>query len=99
VTGLLFSIFYILTALAAVAYYRRRVFRSARDALTLGIFPLAAAAFLGWVLTKSLISAPATQRWSLIAIIAAGLILMLAARYILRSPFFHIHRESDNPRH
>jgi amino acid transporter len=99
VTGLLFSIFYILTALAAVAYYRRRVFRSARDALTLGILPLAAAAFLGWVLAKSLTSAPAPQRWSLIAIIAAGLILMLAARYILRSPFFHIHRESDNPRH
>ena len=99
VTGLLFSIFYILTALAAVAYYRRRVFRSARDALTLGILPLAAAGFLGWVLTKSLISAPAPQRWSLTGIIAAGLILMLAARYILRSPFFHIHRESDNPRH
>jgi amino acid transporter len=99
VTGLLFSIFYILTALAAVAYYRRRVFRSARDALTLGIFPLAAAAFLGWVLTKSLLAAPWAWRWSLIAIVAAGLILMLAARYILRSPFFHIHRESDSPRH
>jgi len=48
VTGLLFSIFYILTALAAVVYYRRRVLRSARDALMLGILPLAAAAFLGW---------------------------------------------------
>jgi amino acid transporter len=97
VTGLLFSIFYILTALAAVVYYRRRVLRSARDALMLGILPLAAAAFLGWVLAKSLQSAPAPQRWSLTAIVAAGLIVMLAARFILRSPFFQIHRESDNP--
>jgi amino acid transporter len=96
VTGLLFSIFYILTALAAVVYYRRRVLRSARDALMLGILPLAAAAFLGWVLAKSLQSAPAPQRWSLTAIVAAGLIVMLAARFILRSPFFQIHRESDN---
>ena len=31
VTGLLFSIFYILTALAPMVYYRRRVFSSAWD--------------------------------------------------------------------
>jgi amino acid transporter len=95
VTGLLFSVFYILTALAAVVYYRRRVFSSAWDALMLGILPLAAAGFLGWVLTKSVQSAPGPQRWSLTGIVAVGLILMLAARFILRSPFFQIKRESD----
>jgi amino acid transporter len=99
VTGLLFSIFYILTALATMVYYRRRVFSSAWDALILGLLPLGAAGFLGWVLTKSLQSAPATQKWSLVGIVAAGLVLMFAARFILRSTFFQIPRESDTARH
>ena len=43
VTGLLFSIFYILTALAMIVYYRRRVLRSVWDALILGLLPLGAA--------------------------------------------------------
>jgi amino acid transporter len=98
VTGLLFSIFYILTALATIVYYRRRVFRSAWDALILGILPLGAAVFLGWILTKTLSTAPTPQVWSLASIVIAGLILMLAARFILRSPFFQIQRESDNQR-
>jgi amino acid transporter len=96
VTGLLFSIFYILTALATMVYYRRRVFRSVWDAFILGILPLAAAVFLGWILVKSLQSAPATQIWSLIAIGVAGLLLMLSARFVLRSSFFQIQRESDS---
>jgi amino acid transporter len=95
VTGLLFSIFYILTALAAVVYYRRRVLSSAWNFLILGALPLAAAGFLGWVLTLSLQAAQPLQIRSMIGIIAAGLILMLAARFILRSPFFQIQRESD----
>jgi amino acid transporter len=96
VTGLLFSIFYILTALATMVYYRRRVFRSVWNAFSLGILPLGAAIFLGWILVKSLQSAPATQVWSLIGIAIIGLLLMLSARFILRSSFFQIQRESDN---
>jgi amino acid transporter len=95
VTGLLFSIFYILTAFATMVYYRRRVFSSVWDAFILGILPLAAAVFLGWILVKSLQSAPATQVWSLIGIGVAGLLLMLSARFVLRSSFFQIQRESD----
>jgi hypothetical protein len=34
-------------------------------------------------------NSPSTQRWSLIAIVALGLLM-------LRSPFFSIRRESDN---
>src|ERR1035438_6625617 len=97
VTGLLYATFYILTALAAITYYRRRVFSSAWDALILGILPIAAVGFLGWVLVKSLQTAPASQIWSLAGIVGAGLILMLCARFILRSPFFQIPRESDSP--
>ncbi|HEY6276358.1 MAG TPA: hypothetical protein VIX86_08490, partial [Streptosporangiaceae bacterium] len=98
VTGLVFSIFYILTALATIVYYRRRVFRVGPDALILGILPFGAAVFLGWVFYRSAQLAPWTQRWSLIGIIALGVILLLAARFILRSPFFQISRESDSPR-
>jgi len=78
VTGLLFSVFYILTALAAMTYYRRRIVGSAWDFLTVGILPLGAAGFLGWILVKSLLNVPTTQRWSIVGIVAAGLILMLS---------------------
>src|SRR6201996_9020485 len=95
VTGLLFAIFYILTALATITYYRRRVFTSAWDAVALGLLPVAAAAFLVWVVVKSLDGAPASEVWSLIGIVGVGLILMLIARFGLRSSFFQIARESD----
>ncbi len=98
VTGLLFSIFYILTALAMITYYRRRVLASAWDFLILGLLPLGAAVFLGWVFVKSLVAAPMTQRWSLIGIVALGIVLMISARYILQSTFFSIERESDSRR-
>jgi amino acid transporter len=94
-TGLLFALFYILTALASLVYYRRRVSSSLWDGLVLGILPLGSAGFLGWMVEKSVVAAPVPQRWSLAGIVAAGLILMLAARLILKSPFFQIQRESD----
>src|SRR5690242_1776972 len=95
VTGLLFSIFYVLTALAAVMYYRRRIVSNAWDFVTAGLLPLGAAGFLGWIFVKSLGEAPWEQRWSLIGIIVAGLIMMLVARFVLRSGFFSLPRESE----
>jgi amino acid transporter len=97
VTGLLYAAFYILTALAAIVYYRRRIVRTAWDALVLGVLPIAAIGFLSWVVVKSLQAAPAPQLWSLAGLIGIGLALMLAARFVLRSPFFHLQRESDLP--
>ncbi|MGO9193176.1 MAG: APC family permease [Streptosporangiaceae bacterium] len=95
VTGLLFSIFYILTALAAMTYYRRRIVSGAWDFVAVGVLPLGASVFLGWIFVKSLGNAPWTQRWSLIGIVIAGVILMLSARFILRSTFFQIAREAE----
>jgi amino acid transporter len=92
--GLLCASFYILTCLATIAYYRRRVFSNAWDAVIAGILPLAAAVFLGWIVVKSIINEPVSQRWSLIGILAAGVIMMAYARFGLRSSFFQIHRES-----
>jgi amino acid transporter len=96
VTGLLFAIFYILTALATIVYYRRRLFTSVWDALVLGILPIGAAGFLGWIVTRSLQSASAPEIWSLIGVVGLGVIMMLVARLVLRSPFFQVARESDN---
>jgi hypothetical protein len=59
-----------------------------------GILPTAAAGFLGWIVYKSVQGAAGSQRWSLVGIVAAGLVLMLIARFVMRSPFFHIRRES-----
>jgi amino acid transporter len=95
VTGFLFSIFYIMTALASMTYYRRRVVSGVWDALILGLLPLGAAVFLGWVLVKSLIGSDAAQVWSLAAIVVVGLIMMVVARFGLQSSFFQIQRESD----
>jgi amino acid transporter len=93
-TGLLFAGFYTLTALAAVVYYRRRIFGNAWDAILVGILPLASAGFLVWIVIRSWQNAPASQRWSLFGIVMAGVLLMLVARYVLRSSFFQIPRES-----
>jgi amino acid transporter len=94
VTGILTAGFYILTALATIVYYRRRVFSDAWDALLAGVLPFAAAAFLGWIVFRSLQAAPVSQRLSVAGIIAVGVVLMLVARYVLRSEFFSIERES-----
>jgi amino acid transporter len=94
-TGEVFALFYILTALASLAYYRRSVLRSAWNTIVLGVLPVGAAVFLAWMLVASLVSAPAPQRWSLAGVIVTGIVLMLAARLLLKSPFFGIGPEHD----
>ncbi len=94
VTGVLYASFYILTALSAIVYYRRRIFSNAWDAVLVGILPLAAAGFLVWIVAKSTQNAPASQRWALIGIAGSGVVVMLVARLVLRSPFFQVPRES-----
>ncbi len=97
VTSLLYAAFYILTALAAITYYWRRVFSNVLDGVILGVLPLAAAGFLGWILVKSLQAAPSAQIWSLIGIVGAGTVLMVVARLVLRPQFFHLGRETEGP--
>jgi amino acid transporter len=94
IVGLLFAIFYIMTALATVTYYRRRL-GNIKDLITVGILPVAAAGFLGWMFVRSVQIAPWTERWSLIGVVLAGIVLMFIARFGLRSPFFNIRLESE----
>ena len=93
-SGQLFAVFYILTALACVTYYRHRIFANLPDALLTGLLPLASAGFLGWILYRYLQTAAAPQLWSFAGITGTGLIVMLTARFALRSSFFQIPRES-----
>jgi amino acid transporter len=88
--------FYIFTALAMTVFYRRHIFTSPRNIITIGVLPLASSVFLGWVLVRSFQLATSAQRWSLTAVIAVGVVLMLLARFVWRSPFFRLGRESDN---
>jgi hypothetical protein len=44
------------------------------DALLVGILPLAGAGFLVWIIYKSLASAPASEVWSVVGIVATGVI-------------------------
>ena len=92
--GIMAGAFYILTALATVAYYRPRIFRKWLDAVILGVLPIAAALFLGYIIVKSIQEEPSGQRWSLVGIVAVGVVMMAYARWGLRSSFFQIPRES-----
>jgi amino acid transporter len=94
VTGLLYAAFYVLTAFAAVTYFRRRIVSNAADLVLVGILPIAAAAFLVWLVVKSLLAAPASQLWSVVGVVVVGIVLMFLARFVLESPFFQVERES-----
>jgi amino acid transporter len=94
-TGLLYAAFYMLTALAAIVYYRRKVVSSAWNAISLGILPLGSIVFLGWVVFKFMQGSSQAENWSLGGVVCLGMILMLIARFGLRSQFFSIKRESD----
>jgi len=71
-----------------------RILSNAADLVLVGILPLGAAAFLVWLLIKSLLAAPAPQLWSVAGVAVSGVVLIFVARFVLRSPFFQIPRES-----
>ena len=95
VAGILFAFFYIFTAAAAIVFYRRRVLSNVKNVVTLGVLPLAASAFLGWIIVQSLLKAPASQLWSLAGVVGVGLVLMIGARLFGKAPFFGLRREQD----
>ena len=98
ITAQLASTFYMLTTLAALTYYRRRIMASWRDAIVVGVLPLGAAGYLGYILYKSISSAwdsDKAQVWTLLGVVASGLVMMLIARFVLRSVFFRLPRESE----
>ena len=51
-------------------------------------------AFLAWMVEQAVVSAPASQNWTLVAILAIGVVLLLYGRFISRSNFYQLPRES-----
>jgi hypothetical protein len=83
-----------MTTLAMISHHRRRIFAAARDFLVAGVLPTSAAVFLGWPVFRSLQLAPAGQKWTILAIFVPDLVLMLFARFGLKSAFFQLPRKS-----
>jgi hypothetical protein len=46
------------------------------------------AAFLGWIVVRTVHTMTSPERWSLIGIVAAGVLVTLAVRVIARPEFF-----------
>jgi amino acid transporter len=97
--GLLAAAFYILTAAATVVFYRRRIFSNLWDALMAGILPIAAAAFLVWIMFKSIQGETAGQKWAIVGILAVGIAVMAIVRVTLRPDFFKMPREAASKEH
>jgi hypothetical protein len=61
--------------------------------LLAGILPLGAAGFLIWIIVKSVGTLPSSGNWSLIGIVASGILVMILVRIIMRPSFFQTPRE------
>jgi amino acid transporter len=97
-TGILFTSYYILTGVAMIVYYRRRVFSSVIGAFIDGVLPLAASVFLGWIIWKTMASNTANVNWTIVGIVGAGIVLMIAVRLSSRgADYFATRREEYVP--
>ena len=79
-TGILFASYYILTGLALIAYFRRRIFSNLVGAVVLGLLPLAAVVFLGWIIERAMAANAANVNWTIAGIVAVGIVLMVVVR-------------------
>ena len=94
VSGFLYSLFYAITGLAAAWFYRRFVRVSVKDALVLGVMPLAGAGLLLWVAYKGLIGLTTPEKLILAGIAVLGLVMMFVAVKIYQAPIFKIKMEA-----
>jgi amino acid transporter len=93
-SGVLYSIFYAVTGLAAAWYYRRLLLQSGKNAIMLGVLPLAGAALLIWVTVKGYQALTLAERNSLIGIAIAGVIMMFVAARVYKAPIFRAKVET-----
>lgn len=97
-TGVLYAIFYAVSALANTWHYRSRLRANLKDAVIIGILPVAAVAFLLWISVKSIVGFSPGAQWTLAVIAATGCIAMINAKYGHRSAFFRMSAERDPTR-
>jgi amino acid transporter len=94
ISGLLYSLFYAITGLAAAWFYRRFISRSVKDALLLGLFPLSGAALLLWVAYKAITALTSAEAYVLGGVAVLGVIMLFVAVFVYRSPIFEIKAEA-----
>jgi amino acid transporter len=98
--GLMFALFYAATGIAMAVYYRRLAARGVGAFLELALVPLVSAAFLLWVAFKSV---PGLGGWNgtimhyMYVMLAIGIVFLLFARFIGRSPYFKEPIEAYDP--
>jgi amino acid transporter len=93
-SGVLYSIFYAVTGLAAAWYYRRLIRQSVKNAIMLGLLPLAGAGLLIWVTVKGTQALTHAERYSLLGVGVAGVIMMIVAARLYRAPIFKAEVET-----
>jgi amino acid transporter len=94
VSGLLYSLFYAITGLAAAWFYRRFIGKSLKDALILGLMPLAGAGLLLWVAYKGVKVLTSTEALILSGVAVLGVIMLVVAVTVYKSPIFQIKAEA-----
>jgi amino acid transporter len=94
VSGLLYSLFYAITGLAASWFYRRFILRSVKDMLILGLMPLAGAGLLLWVAYKATEGLTSTEAEILGGVAILGIIMLIVAVKVYESPIFKIKAEA-----
>ncbi len=94
VSGVLYSLFYATTGLAAAWFYRRFIGKSLKDALILGLMPLAGAGLLIWVAYKGLEVLTETEAPILGGVAVLGLVMLVVAVTIYKSPILQIKAEA-----
>jgi amino acid transporter len=98
--GLMFALFYAATGLGMAAYYRRLAVRSLRGFIELLTVPVLSAAFLLWVVVKSV---PGLGGWTstvmklAYVMIGIGVVLMIIARLRRSSDYFSRPIEAYDP--
>ena len=94
ISGLLYSLFYAITGLAAAWFYRRFIGRSLKDFLILGVLPLAGAGLLLWVAYKAAVALTSTEKEILGGIAVLAIVMTVVALKVYKSPIFQIKAEA-----
>jgi amino acid transporter len=100
VDGLLFALFYALTGIATAVYFRKLAMRSAWSFVLVEVFPLAAAAFLIYVMYRSVAGLGgwgSSDLVSLYVMLAIGAAIALYVRLWGHSDYFSRPRETYEP--
>jgi amino acid transporter len=100
VDGLLFALFYALTGIATAVYFRKLAVRSAWNFILVAVFPLAAAAFLAYIMYRSVAGLggwTGRDLVSLYVMLGIGAVIMFWVRFTGTSDYLREPRETYQP--